>query len=277
MTDGGEAVSGSGPLSPVCPQDVHSATFGVAVAAAQAARSRTAEAAILRGRVEAALTAAAGAELLVEQAVAAKEDAERTLCVRFAHILNAQKEKYRAVAEDLENARARLGDGDGGTSDDEVGVRTQETTRDAYDSRGAGPGDASGGPHGGEEGPSQLGATQRGHVTTESGGAARPVSATLLAKVMASQPPESQHTQATSPMKRDADDDLAAPHQRKVCVFVAASGLDALPSVASPCILTAQCVRAAAQEAARQSRFHHVGQPAAQPNAQPGAAQRHGP
>jgi hypothetical protein len=268
-------VSGSGPLSPVCPQDVHSATFGVAVAAAQAARSHSAEAAVLRGRVAAALTAAAGAERLVEQAVAAKEDAERTLCVRFAHILNAQKEKYRAVAEDLESARARLGDGDGGTSDDEAGVRTQETTRDAYDSRGVGLGDASLGA--GELGPSQQG--QRPHVKTESGGAVCAAAGTLLAKVMGIQPPESQHTQAASPMKRDGDDDLAATRPRKVCCG-GFSG--ALLSAAPPCTLTStlQCMRAAAcsaaaQEAIRQSGLHH-GQPSAQPSAQSGAAQWHG-
>ena len=71
VTDGGECVSGSGALSVVCPPDVHGATFAVAVAAAQAARSHAAETAVLRGRLEAALNAAAGAERLVAQAVAA--------------------------------------------------------------------------------------------------------------------------------------------------------------------------------------------------------------
>ena len=204
------------------------------MAAAQAARSHAAETAVLRGRLEAALNAAAGAERLVAQAVAAKEDAERTLCVRFAHLLNAQKEKYRAVAEELDNARARLGDGDGGTSDDEAGGRTQETTREAYDSRGAGLGDASGGPLVVKEErlpASSQGAAQR-HIKAGGGsGAAQP---SLLAKVMASQPPESQGTQAASPMKRaaaavDPDDDLAVTRPRKVCA-AAASGAH-LPSV----------------------------------------------
>lgn len=102
--------SGSFATYPLVPhQSSDAAAFNITVAAARAARAATAARVIATAQADAARAEAAGAQKLAAQAVAAKEDSEKDLFARFAHVMNAQKQRFRILVEELEQAKTRIG------------------------------------------------------------------------------------------------------------------------------------------------------------------------
>jgi DNA double-strand break repair and V(D)J recombination protein XRCC4 len=102
--------SGSFATYPLVPhQSSAAAAFNITVAAARAARAATAARVIATAQADAARAEAAGAQRLAAQAVAAKEESEKDLFARFAHVMNAQKQRFRILVEELEQAKACIG------------------------------------------------------------------------------------------------------------------------------------------------------------------------